>query len=219
MQALIPTRGAKLKRTAAALLALLGWVALVLGYVRFIGATSDQGLPFSEATVRFFSFFTIQTSILAALVLTAFAIKTGPEEWLVHPFVRSAVAAYIVMVGIIYDTVLRPLEPLQNVQSFTNIVMHYLMPWGYLLFWLTCVRKAGLRWYDPLLWLIYPLFYLGLILVRGKMSGFYPYPFIDAKTLGYAGVAANTAGLLIVCAAIGMCLVLIGWWLSRRQPV
>jgi len=96
--------------------------------------------------------------------------------------------------------------------------MHYLMPLGYLVFWLTCVRKAGLRWYDPLLWLIYPLFYLGLVLVRGKMSGFYPYPFLDAKTLGYAGVAANTAGLLVVCAAIGMCLVLIGWWLSRRQP-
>ena len=84
---------------------------------------------------------------------------------------------------------------------------------------MTCVRKAGLRWYDPLLWVIYPLFYLGFVLVRGKLTGFYPYPFIDAKTLGYAGVAANTAGLLVVCAAIGMCLVLIGWWLARRQPV
>jgi hypothetical protein len=218
MREMTLTRTAKLKRTAAALLALLGWVTLVLGYVRFIGATGDQGLSLAEATVRFFSFFVIQANILAVLVLTAFAVKTGPEEWLVHPFVRSAVAAYIVMVGIIYETMLSPIEPLQNVQSFTNIAMHYLMPLGYLVFWLTCVRKAGLRWYDPLLWLIYPLFYLGLVLVRGKMSGFYPYPFLDAKTLGYAGVAANTAGLLVVCAAVGMCLVLIGWWLSRRQP-
>ncbi len=213
------TRTAKLKRTAAALLALLGWTALIVGYARFTGAMGDQGLSLAEATVRFFSFFTVQTNVLAALVLTAFAIKTGPEEWLVHPFVRSAVAAYIVIVGIIYVTMLRPLEPPQNAMSFTNIVMHYLMPIAYLLFWLACVRKAGLRWYDPLLWVIYPLFYLGFVLVRGKMSGFYPYPFIDAKTLGYAGVAANTAGLLVVCAAIGMCLVLIGWWLARRQPV
>ena len=219
MQAMTLTRTAKLKRTAAALLALLGWIALGIGYARFVGATGDQELSSTEATVRFFSFFTIQTNILVALVLTAFAIKTGPEEWLVHPFVRSAVAAYIVMVGIIYLTVLRPIEPLQNALSFTNVVMHYLMPVAYLLFWLTCVRKAGLRWYDPLLWLIYPLFYLGFVLVRGKMSGFYPYPFIDAKTLGYAGVAANTAGLLIVCAAIGMCLVMTGWWLARWQPV
>ncbi len=178
-----------------------------------------MGISQTEGIVRFFSYLTVQTNILAALVLTAFAIKTGPEEWLVHPFVRSAVATYILMVGIIYDTVLRPLEPLQNMLSFTNLVMHYAMPLAYLAFWLTCVRKAGLRWYDPLLWLIYPLFYLGFVLVRGKMSGFYPHPFIDAKTLGYAGVAANTAGLLVVCAAIGFCLVMIGWWLSRRQPV
>jgi hypothetical protein len=211
-------RTAKLKRTAAALLALLGWITLVLGYLHFAGTTGDPGLSLIEATIRFFSFFTIQTNILVALVLTAFAIRTGPEEWLVHPFVRSAVCAYIVMVGIIYVTVLRPLELPQTKTSFTNIVMHYLMPVAYLLFWLTCVRKAGLRWYDPLLWLIYPLFYLGLILVRGKLSGFYPYPFIDAKTLGYAGVAANTTGLLAVCAATGMVLVMIGWALSRRQP-
>lgn len=212
------TQTAKLKRAAAACLALLGWATLVLGYMRFTGAMGDQGLSLAEATIRFFSFFTIQTNVLVALVLTAFAIKTGPEEWLVHPFVRSAVAAYIVMVGLIYVTVLRPIEPLQDALSFTNVVMHYLMPVAYLLFWLTCVRKAGLRWYDPLLWVIYPLFYLGFVLVRGKMSGFYPYPFVDAKTLGYAGVAANTAGLLFVCAAIGMCLVMTGWWLTRRQP-
>jgi len=213
------TRTAKLKRTAAALLALLGWATLLRQFYVSMMASGVMGLSQTEGIVRFFSYFTVQTNILAALVLTAFAIKTGPDEWLVHPFVRSAVATYILMVGIIYDTVLRPLEPLQNMVSFTNLMMHYAMPLAYLAFWLTCVRKAGLRWYDPLLWLIYPLFYLGFVLVRGKMSGFYPYPFIDAKTLGYAGVAANTAGLLIVCAAIGFCLVMIGWWLSCRQPV
>ena len=212
------TRTAKFKRTAAALLALLGWATLLRQFYFSMMASGVVGFSQWEGVVRFFSYFTVQTNSLAALVLTVFAIKTGPEEWLVHPFVRSAVATYIVMVGIIYNTVLRPLEPLQNVMSFTNIVMHYVMPVAYLLFWLTCVRKAGLRWYDPLLWLIYPLFYLGFVLARGKMSGFYPYPFIDAKTLGYAGVTANTAGLLVVCAAIGMCLVLIGWWLARRQP-
>jgi hypothetical protein len=212
------TPTARLKRTAAALLALVGWAALVLQYYLSMRSAGVMSLSQNEGIVRFFSDFTIQTSILAALVLTAFSIKSGPDEWLVHPFVRSAVGVYIAMAGLVHVALLRRLSAPQGVQWIAEAALHYVMPVGYMAFWLTCVRKTGLRWYDPLLWLIYPLFYLSFVLVRGKMSGFYPYPFIDAKSLGYAGVAANTAGLLIVCAAIGMCLVLIGWWLARRQP-
>lgn len=212
------TRTAKFKRTAAALLALVGWATLVLQYCLSMRAAGVMGLSQVEGTIRFFSYFTIQSNILVALVLTAFSIKSSPDEWLVHPFVRSAVAVYIAMVGLVYLALLRHLWMPQGAQWIADVTLHYLMPAGYLMFWLTCVRKSGLRWYDPLLWLIYPLFYLGFVLVRGKMSGFYPYPFIDAKTLGYAGVAANTAGLLIVCAALGGCLVVIGWRLARHQP-
>jgi hypothetical protein len=208
---------AKLKRTAAAGLALLGWATLVLQYVLLLQNTGALGLSIAEGTIRFFSFFTIQSNILVALVLSAFAIKSGPDEWLVHPFVRSAVAVYIAMVGIVYFALLRRLWTPQGAQWVADTVLHYVMPLGYLAFWLTCVRKAGLRWYDPLLWLIYPLFYLGFILVRGKLAGFYPYPFIDAGTLGYAKVASNTLGLLIVCAALGTVFAVVGWWLARRQ--
>ncbi|MEH2511764.1 hypothetical protein V1291_003118 [Nitrobacteraceae bacterium AZCC 1564] len=210
-------RTAKLKRIAAACLALLGWAALVLQYVLLLQNIDALGLSTAEGTIRFFSFFTIQSNILVALVLTAFAIKSGPDEWLVHPFVRSAVAVYIALVGIVYFAVLRQLWAPKGAQWVADVVLHYAMPLGYLAFWLTCVRKAGLRWYDPLLWLIYPLFYLAFILVRGKLAGFYPYPFINVGTLGYAKVAFNTLGLLIVCAALGTIFVAVGWWLSRRQ--
>jgi hypothetical protein len=212
------TGSARIKRTAAGLLAVFCWFSLLLQLFLNIQVTNGLGLSLAESLIRFFSYFTIQTNILAALVLTAFAIKASLDEWLVHPFVRSAVAVYIAMVGITYHTLLRHLWQPRGAQWFADTALHTVMPVCYLVFWFTCVRKAGLRWYDPLLWLIYPLFYLGFALVRGKMSGFYPYPFIDAKTLGYAGVAANTAGLLIVCAALGGLLVAIGWWLARRQP-
>lgn len=212
-----PMGTAKLKRTAAAGLALLGWATLVLQYVLLLQTTGALGLSVAEGTIRLFSFFTIQSNILVAVVLSAFAIKSGPDEWLVHPFVRSAVAVYIAMVGIVYFALLRHLWAPQGAQWVADTVLHYVMPLGYLAFWLTCVRKAGLRWYDPLLWLIYPLFNLGFLLVRGKLAGFYPYPFIDAGTLGYAKVAFNTLGLLIVCAALGTVFVVVGWWLARRQ--
>ena len=211
-----PVRSARLKRAGAAALAAVGWCALVLQYVLLIRTAGDSSLSLMEANVRFFSYFTIQTNILASLVLTAFAIKRPLDEWLVHPFVRSAVAVYIAMVGLTYFTLLRHLWAPQGTQWVVDTTLHYVMPVGYLVFWLACVRKAGLRWYDPLLWLIYPLTYLLLILVRGKISGFYPYPFIDAGTLGYAKVATNAAGLVIVCAVLGAVIVTAGWRLARR---
>jgi hypothetical protein len=213
------TRTAKLKRTAAAILAVFGWALLALQLWLAMLTAGMTAIPPMEGTLRFFSSFGIQAHVLATLVLTAFAIKSGPDEWLVHPFVRSAVAVYVTMAGLIHVLLARPLWSPVGALWIAGAVLQCVMPVAYLLFWLACVRKAGLRWYDPLLWLIYPLFYLCFVLVRGKMSGFYPYPFIDAKTLGYAAVAANTAGLLVVCAAIGFCLVMVGWWLSRRQPV
>jgi hypothetical protein len=212
-----PVGSARLKRAGAAALAAVGWCALVLQYVLLIRtADGNSGLSLAEANVRFFSYFTIQTNILASLVLTAFAIKRPLDEWLVHPFVRSAVAVYIAMVGLTYFTLLRHLWAPQGAQWIADTTLHYVMPVGYLMFWLTCVRKAGLRWYDPLLWLIYPLIYLLLILVRGKVSGFYPYPFVDAGTLGYAKVAMNAGGLVIVCAVLGAAIVAAGWRLARR---
>ena len=102
----------------------------------------------------------------------------------------------------------------QGTQWIADTLLHYIVPVGYLAFWLACVRKVGLRWYDPLLWLIY----LSFVLTRGKFSGFYPYLFIDAGSLGYTKVAFNTLGLLIVCAALGsLFVVVVGWWLALRQ--
>jgi len=213
------TRRAKLKRTAAALLALFGWAALLLQYYLSLMAAGAMGISQGEGIVRFFSGFGVQANSLAVLVLTVFAIKGSRDEWLVHPFVRSAVAVYTLLSAVIFIVLPRRFGFLGTIWWCGDAMLYLVVPAGYLAFWFACVRKSGLRWYDPLLWLIYPLFYLGFVLVRGKMTGFYQYPFLDAKALGYAGVAANTAGLLIVCAAIGGCLVMIGWRLARPRPV
>jgi hypothetical protein len=208
------TRTAKAKRMAVAALAATGWFALVLQYVLLIASAHDLGAI--EATVRYLSYFTIQANILAVLVLTAFAIKAGREEWLVHPFVRSAVAVYIAAVGLIYATLLRSLWAPQGGQLLADLLLHDVMPLGYLLFWLFLVRKAGLRWYDPLLWLIYPLFYLAFVIIRGKSSGFYPYPFIDVGALGYSRAMLNAGGIMLVFVVLGALAVVTGW-VSARQ--
>ena len=202
------------KRAVAALLAAIGWFALAMQFPLLLKAAPD-GQSTLESAIRFVSFFTIQINILAALVVSAFALKARHDEWLVHPFVRSAIAAYIVVVAVVYHTVLAKLWAPQGAQYLADLLLHTVMPLGYLVFWCVCVRKTGMRWYDPLLWLIYPAAYLLAVLVRGKWSGFYPYPFVDAGALGYAKVAVYAVHVLVVFLIAGAVIVIAGRVMAR----
>lgn len=202
-------RSAKTKRLAVAALAAVGWFALALRYMILVTVVSPE-LASPEVLVRYVSFFAVQANFLAALVLTAFAFKAGRDEWLVHPFVRSAIAVYAAAILVIYLSALHTLETFSGVQFLADLLLRYVMPAGYLLFWLFLVRKAGLRWYDPLLWLIYPLFYLAFVVIRGKWSGFYPYPFIDVGALGYSRAMLNAGGIMVIFVVLGALAVVIG---------
>lgn len=204
----------KTKRALAALLAAAGWFALALQYALLLkAAPAEQGAL--ESTARFLSYFTIQTNLLAALALSGFVLKARMDEWLVHPFFRSAIAAYVVVVAVVYHTVLAKLWAPQGAQYLADVLLHTVMPLGYLVFWCVCVRKAGLRWYDPLLWMIYPIAYLLAVLVRGKWSGFYPYPFVDATALGYAKVAVYAVHVLVLFLIAGAVILIAGRIMAR----
>jgi hypothetical protein len=207
------------ERIAAIVLACVGWFALGLQYYLLLQVTGGQGLSWGRGTLRFFAYFTIQTNILVALMLTAFALRSRVEEWTVHPFERSAIASYIAVVVLVYVTTLRTLWAPEGAQWLADVLLHYLMPLAYLAFWLFVMRKAGLRWYDPLLWLIYPVFHLGFVLVHGRWSGFYPYPFIDVSKLGYGKMALNAFGVLAVFLVSGVVVLIVSRLLAKREPV
>ncbi|MBA3233238.1 MAG: Pr6Pr family membrane protein, partial [Propionibacteriales bacterium] len=53
--------------------------------------------------------------------------------------------------------------------------------------------------------LVYPVAWLAFTLSRGALIGWYPYPFVDVTTLGYARVALNCVHitlLFLVLAAV-----------------
>jgi hypothetical protein len=207
----------KSERIAAVALALVGLFGLVLQYYLLLEATKDLSL--GRSTLRFFSYFTIQANILVVLMLMAFALRPKIEEWAVHPFERSAIASYIVVVALVYVTTLRELWSPQGAQWLADVLLHYVMPLAYLAFWLVVMRKAGLRWYDPLLWLIYPVFYLGFVLVHGRFTGFFPYPFIDVGKLGYGTMMLNAIGIAAAFVASGYVILVVSRLLARREPV
>ena len=176
---------------------------------------------------NFFSFFTIQSNILAALVLLLTAARTL-SGWAVsnrQDLVRGAAVAYMATTGIVYDVLLADIQAdLQLTEPWVDWVLHRLMPLVMAADGLLVPPSRALRVRACLVWMAYPLLYLVYSLIRGPIVDWYPYPFLDPDEAGgYAGVAAVSIGIAILFAGLIWLVVTLGnrarsWW-SRRQPV
>jgi hypothetical protein len=201
-----------------AVLALLEWFALCLQCYLTIRLASANGNGPTLGLINFFSYFTILSNLVVALTLSfsRWATRTRAGAFFARATVQSAAAVYITIVGIVYSLALREIWNPQGLQKLADVLLHDLLPVLYVVFWLVHVPKKGLRWTDAFWWLAFPTVYCSYVLVRGSLTGWYPYPFLDAGTLGYADVARNALILLVAFLATGLILVAVAKWLDRR---
>lgn len=194
---------------------ILGWAALILQYALVL--TGTLGADSFTRSINFFSYFTILTNILAALALTLpwLAPQSAFGEFFSKPTVRTAIAAYIIIVMTIVYFVLRHLTNLQGWDFVADVLLHYVMPMLFVIDWLFLVPKQTLKMKDSLGWLAFPVIYLVWTFIHGAYSGFYPYPFLNNNDLGMARVLLNEAGLLAVFLVLGFILVSGGRFLDK----
>jgi hypothetical protein len=196
--------------------AVLGWFALALQlYLMLIQSPAGGMLT---TVITFFSFFTIVTNTLVATVFTAILFHSGWGRWFNRPSVQAATVVYIAIVGSIYGLLLRHLWNPQGWQWVADVLLHNIIPAGYLAYWLLFAPRAGLRWKDALGWLLYPAVYLVWVLARGALTGLYPYPFVDVTLLGYGGVFVRAGIFLLVFLGTGLLVVAVGRWTRGRSP-
>lgn len=194
---------------AGALLALAGWATLALQLYLIVQVNVADGSGWPVAVVRYFSFFTILSNVFVATVLSAPWLPARARAWLSRATVRGAAAAYIAMVGIVYSLVLRAQWNPQGLQKLADTLLHDVMPLAYLAFWIVVLRTGTLRWPHARNWLVFPLAYLAYSLARGAFANWYPYPFIDAGTLGYGQVLINASGITLAFAVLSLLIVAI----------
>ena len=198
-------------RVYAAVGALLGWFALALQlYLMLVQAPAAM----LGAVITYFSFFTNLTNFLVALVFTAAAVRPSAAwgQWVLRPSVQASTAVYIAIVGIVYQLLLRQLWNPQGAQWVADVLLHSVIPVGYVLYWWLFASRDKLSWKNAIGWLVYPGAYLVYTLARGAVSGLYPYPFVDVNALGYGGVLARSAGLMLVFLGMGLLIVAIARW-------
>jgi len=193
-------RGAKLLLAA---ICLLGWFALV-GQFYLIILNRITSIP--EIIIRYFSYFTILTNLLVAICCTA--LLTNRNSKIKSFFSRqntlTAVAVYITVVGLVYNSILRFLWNPQGLQWIVDELLHSVIPLLFIVFWLLIVPKGKFQWKNVLAWLLYPLIYLVFVLLRGLPSSFYPYPFIDVDKIGYYKTFINSSGMLLAFLAVAI---------------
>ena len=200
-------------------MAILGWGALAIQLELVLFARWQSGASLVGGLVSYFSYFTILTNTLAAIVLT-YAADTRPSSgraFFLQPWVASGIAVSIIVVGAAYSLLLRQLWQPEGLQWLANEVLHDVMPVLYALYWLFYVPKGVLRWSHVGLWILYPLVYFAYILLRGHLLGVYPYPFVDVEKLGYAQTFINASGILAGFVAVALLVVAVDRW-RAQQP-
>ncbi len=196
---------------------IVAWTGLVL---MFIVMTADKSGPqLVRAITNYFSYFTILSNIFVALSFTLAWLgpESGPGRFFARPAVRTGIALYIAVTGLVYWLILSPgLHP-TGMKRFATTVLHLVVPFLYVADWIILFPKGDLKWRHVPRWLVFPLVFAVYTLFRGAWSGFYPYPFINAAKLGYARVGANCLYLLGVMTVLGLLFTAVDRWVGRRQ--
>lgn len=187
----------KARTIIIAVTALLGWFGLTLQLYLLLNNQTSL-VSFSGRFFNFFSYFTITTNILVALSLTFTLLKSssGVGLFFQSPVVQSAIAMYILVVGLVYFFILQKLWKPQGWDWVADSTLHYATPGLFTIYWLAFVSKGHTKWTHSLSWLLYPAAYFVYSLIRGAITNWYPYPFIDVKQTGYPGALTNAAILL-----------------------
>jgi hypothetical protein len=166
--------------------------------------------------INFFSFFTIESNLLAIVVLLVGGLFDPPSErW---AYVRGAATLYMVITGIVYAALLANQE-VGLAAPWVNSAMHQVTPVVLLVDWVCFPPWPRVSYRTALYWLAFPLIYFAYSLSRGAAVDWYPYPFLNPHHPGgYGRVALYAIVLAVVMALLALLVNAIGRWGRRRHP-
>jgi hypothetical protein len=195
-------------------------VAIVLGVLAGIVLTA-----LGPATVTgLLPYFTIQSNVAVGVFAGYAAWRAARDRPEPPTVLKGAVTLYITITGVVYHLVLaNPASPFAMVQpdralgeALGNQFLHTVVPVLAVADWALFDRRGRLRPRYAAWWLAFPLAYLGFALVRGLIVHRYPYPFIDAGQLGYAGVGLSSLFFAVAFWLLGLLFVGVDRGLARR---
>jgi hypothetical protein len=200
-----------MRKRLSVIFSIIVWFSVI---VQFVIMVQNRVSDIPETVVRFFSYFTILTNILAAVYFMAAGLI---PSYVKKPGLLTAITVYIFMVGTVYQIVLRHLWQPTGMQWVVDELLHTINPLLVIIYWYMYEQKKQVTYGRIKFWIIYPLGYLAFVLVRGTFSNFYPYPFIDVEKIGWARVGLNSAMLTLFFIIAACLFILAGKEISKSE--
>jgi hypothetical protein len=155
--------------------------------------------------LRFFAFFTILSNLFGAVVWLWLAARSRRQRTRTDDLLRGAATLYLVVTFVVVVLLLQGAE-LSLSDRLVDLIVHKLFPILVVIDWIVDPPETDLRMRDVAIWLIFPLIWLALTLIRGAVDAWYPYPFLDPDNGGYRSVAYHVivvlAGFLVIAGGI-----------------
>jgi hypothetical protein len=155
--------------------------------------------------LRFFAFFTILSNVFGAMLWLWLAARWRRKRTRTDDLLRGAATLYLVVTFVVVVLLLGGAE-LSLSDQLVDFVVHKLFPVLVVVDWLVDPPETDLRMQDVALWLIFPLVWVAVTLIRGALDTWYPYPFLDPDHGGYGHVGYHVlaifAGFLVIAGII-----------------
>jgi len=154
-------------------------------------ADNFLGRGASESAVDFWSYFTNQSNLIAALILLVMAaLPSTSGSPRLRTWLRGGALLYLLITALVNQVVLSG--------GLADPILHIVAPLLLVIDWAVAPPRdyrigIGLT----VTWLAYPLVWMVYTLVRGASTGWYPYSFINVSIHGGGAVAANLLALTV----------------------
>mgnify|MGYP005853097323 CR=1 FL=1 len=175
-------------------------VALLSLRLQFDASYALRGTSVLATLWGMAGYFTVLTNVLVAGGMGLVAMR-----WKIPAGLAFAGALAIMMVGLIYHVLLARLNNPVELAWWADQGLHTVVPLLALMWWLAFAPMP--EWRALAGGLVWPLVYVVSAMVRGAVTGFWPYPFLDVAQLGWSGVALNLCGMVLAFIAVGAALI------------
>ncbi|MFE7845485.1 Pr6Pr family membrane protein [Microbacterium sp. NPDC057407] len=203
-------------------------VAIVAQLAASVSTSLQLGRDVPTTIANFFSFFTILSNTLAAIVLAWAGIwyfARGRRALVEPPALAMALACvttYMIITGIVYNTLLRSIVLPQGSQPipWSNELLHLIGPLFLAVDLFVGPLRRALPWRAvwgiiafPILWVVYTMIRGPLVVNPANGDPFwYPYPFLNPNLGGWTSVVLYVIGISIAFVVVASIVV---WW-GRR---